>query len=112
MDNPDKLPRGWEYLGEESSYIGKCGLRATKEGAVVRYTYKNLPKGEYEVYRYVTGKNIQPERGSFFRAGEDPGIHGWVKAGEHTQRQDGTYKYIYRSTSEGDTADALLLVRK
>lgn len=112
VENPQKLPRGWEYLGDDCSHIGECAFKAKKEGAEICYTYKNLPKGEYVVYKYVTGKNIHPERGSFFRGGEDPGIHGWVKVGEHSQKRDGTYKYIYRSTYEGDTADALLLVRK
>lgn len=112
VETPDTLEAGWEYSSDEYSHLGENGWIALKADAIVKYNLESLPKGEYTVYRYVSGRNIHPKKGSFFKDAEDPGIHGWVEIGEHSQKATGRYKYIYRSTSKGDTADALLLVRK
>ena len=113
VETPATMPKGWELLDDSRSHMGDTGWRALKKDASVTYVLKSLPAGEYTVYRYVPGLNIHPAAGSFFREGdEDPGTHGWVEAGTHVQQRTGEYRYIYRSTSEGDTADALLLVRK
>ncbi len=84
-------------------YFGKSYLLAQKNGATVKYRVKNLPAGEYEVYKWNAGaaEKISPE-----------GINEWVLLGTHHQEADGKFTYTYYATGKGDKADMILFKRK
>ena len=112
VETPAKMGSGWEKLSDEVSFLGADGWRAVRSGAKVTYSLDNLEKGTYDVYRFVGGRNIAPEHGSEFRADEDPGVHGWVLLDTVEQKSDGRWRHVFRASAEGETADALLLIRR
>ena len=84
-------------------YFGNSYLVAKKNGATTKYTVKNLPAGNYDVYKWNAGatEKISPE-----------GINEWVKLGIHNQQADGKFTFTYFATGKGDVADNILLIKK
>lgn len=84
-------------------YFGKSYLVAKKNGAFLKYKIKDLPAGEYDLYKWNAGaaEKISPD-----------GINEWIKLGTHHQATDGKFIYTYFATGKGDRADNILLIRK
>ena len=76
------------------------------------YRADMVEAGEYELYRYVPGDNVEPQKGRNDFGDTDPGEHGWVFECEFVQKRDGRFKYVYRAKEAGDIADAILLLKK
>lgn len=113
VETPDNISSDWTPIDlNQETYMGRDGWKAIRKGAKVIYSLQNLGKGEYEIYRYIPGKNIEPPEGKDNIVSEETGPLGWVKEATYTQRRDGRFKYVYRAKQEGDPADALLLIRK
>lgn len=116
IETPAKMKSGWEPMSEELAYMGESGWIASKAGATVTYSAENIPAGTYEVYRFIPGNNISPEKSSSLwdrNAGSymETGVHGWVKEGTAVQKRDGKFKYTFRAGEAGEFADAILLIR-
>ena len=116
IETPARMKAGWtRFSNDTHSYLGTESWLATREGARVTYQMDDLPAGRYTVYRFVPGICIEPRRYDLrdLETGEwtDPGIHGWIYLDTVEQTRDGRFRYTYKATAAGDTADALLLVR-
>lgn len=68
----------------------------------IRFEAESLEAGEYEVYMYISAPNDEKQC---------KGERGWKLIGRYIQRQNGPWKYNYKSAEEGDVAGALLLVK-
>lgn len=112
IETPEKMPEGWAVAGDEFSCMGENAWVSTQPRAVVNYYRGGLPSGKYTIYRYVSGENISPEKGSFFSKDEYPGIHGWVKAGSCFILPGEMIEYQLRAFAAGETADALMVVKE
>ncbi len=84
-------------------YAGKTYLEAKKEGATVKYVLDELGAGEYDVYKWVVGKNAQVSA---------DGENEWMKIGTHHQEKFGKFEYVYNASGVNDKADNLLLIIK
>jgi len=110
VETPSNPPYGWELLGPEYSCLGENAWSAIVPGADMKYQLDNLAAGEYDIYRFVPGRNISPSRSGDERF--EPGVHGWEFVETFRQNKDGKFKYYVEAGEVGQMADALLLVRK
>ena len=100
----DKSGKGFSKAKDKSHvYFGKSYLRAKKSGATAKYIVKNLPAGEYDVYKWNAGatEKVSPE-----------GINEWIKLGSHSQATTGKFIYTYYATGKGDVADNIMLIKR
>jgi len=117
VETPAQMKSGWEpYRHDGHSFIGTEAWRATRKGASVIYQLDRLPAGRYALYQFVPGDCIEPEGQYHFQdmetgAWTDPGVHGWVFVQTVEQPRDGRFRYTRIANSEGEWADALLLIR-
>ncbi len=82
-------------------YTGDRYYIAEKDGATVSYKHKDLPKGNYAVYRWIVGDKALVNA---------TGENCWEKLSEYVQDSDGTMN-ISLQLNEGQKAGALLLVK-
>ncbi len=100
------LPHKASHCKKESDldciYIGDHYYVAEKDGSMVSYKIKNLPKGQYDIYSWTVGEkaNVNPE-----------GQNCWKKLMfTHDHDKDGTFNFSIQ-LKEGEKASALLLVK-
>lgn len=111
IETPENMNLSWFLINsDKNTYMGENGWVAQKKGAKVTYSLKHLTEGNYKVYRYIPGKNIEPSGRKDNLFDTDPGVHGWVFECEHIQKEDGRFKYVYYAKDKGDFADAILLI--
>ena len=84
-------------------YFGKNYLVAKREGAKALFKIKELPAGRYGVYSWKVGKN---ERIS------GNGENEWQRIDSIEQKQEGSFKYLYRAASAGEKLDNLLFIKE
>lgn len=112
IETPEKMPEGWETASDQFSCMGQDAWVSTRPRAEVNYFRGDLPSGRYTIYRYVSGENISPEKGSFFSKDEYPGLHGWVRAGSCFILPGEMIEYRLRAYQAGETADALMVIKE
>ena len=110
INNPDRiiaLPSGSRRMDEKSDaehiYLGSSYLEASEDGASVKYQVKQMPAGEYEVYKWSVGENKRV-------SGDDENC--WIKLYNHTQERDGNFSLRLDDMFAGNKANALLFLRK
>jgi len=111
VEAPSKVSPSWENADDSISYMGENAYIAVSDGARMKYRTSNLPAGKYKLYKYTSGANIAPSKGSFFTSSEDPGIHGWQYVCDVEQKRDGSWTYRIK-VEKGSVADALLLLKQ
>lgn len=112
IENPDN-PKGWIPLSNQTTaFMGESGWSATSAKSKIIYRTDMVEAGEYELYRYIPGDNVEPPKGRNDFGDIDPGEHGWVFECDFTQKRDGRFKYVYKAKEIGDIADAILLIKK
>ena len=101
--------KGFQTMSDNSKfYFGESYLKASKEGAKVKYLFNgkaegvDLPAGTYEVYKWAAGDNLKVSK---------DGENEWVKVGEMKHNGGRKIKYTY-TAKEGELVDNLLLKRK
>ena len=100
---PAKASAKWEAVSmEELTYMGDIAWKAVKPNAKIKYQAESLEAGEYEVYMYISAPNDEKQC---------KGERGWKLIDRYIQKQNGPWKYNYKSAEEGDVAGALLLVK-
>ena len=95
--------RKWRESDDTKNiFFGEKFLISEKIGAKGSITIPNLSKGEYTVYRWVTGaaERVFPENTNI-----------WQKEGVIEQRRDGRYRIRFRSTYIGEKFDSFLLIK-
>ncbi len=84
-------------------FAGKSYLKAKKDDATVKYELDELGAGDYDVYKWVVGKNLTASA---------EGENEWVKIGTHHQHAYGAFEYVYKATDKNDKADCIMLIMK
>lgn len=111
VETPENPGYGWEKLGQEYSRMGDNAWMAIVPGVEMKYHLDNLEAGQYDLYKFVPGRNVSPVRDE----GEvnfEPGVHGWQYVGTVNHQEDGQYNYSVEAGEFGAVADALLLIKK
>lgn len=99
-----KAPRQWvKSQGNQNIFFGDSYLVAKKEGAKLKYSIDNLPKGKYTLYRWQIG----PAEKVF-----PTDVNIWTKEAIVIQKRDGRFNYKIKASKSGEKADALLLVKE
>ena len=102
IDNPTKTNKSFSKISEpDKIFFGDDYFIANKKGAKLSYSFDNLKKGAYIIYRWQPGVNI--EKSDTEAAGQ------WVKYGTHTQKKDGKFSYTITSASAEEIFDAIQL---
>jgi len=102
IDNPTEANEFFSKIQEpEKIFFGEDYFIASKKGAELTYTFNNLKKGTYNIYRWQPGINI--ERSSHRASGR------WVKYGIHNQESEGEFTYTIISASAKEIFDAIQL---
>ncbi|MFA6769931.1 MAG: M14 family zinc carboxypeptidase, partial [Bacteroidales bacterium] len=100
----EKIPRKWlKSEVNDSIFFGKSYLIAQKEGAKLKYTVNNLPRGRYTLYKWQVG----PAAKVF-----PTDVNVWTKEAIIIQKRDGKFNFKIKATKAGEKADALLLVKE
>lgn len=85
----------------EHFYFGDSYLVANQAGAKIKYTLKNLPAGEYKVYRWSVGESKRVSE-----AGENE----WGKQyGSLKVKRNGKGKIIIKASAAGEKFDSILV---
>ena len=98
---PHKASKCEKMEDYDHIYLGDKYYVAEKDGASVTFKHKNLPAGDYEVYRWVTGDKVKANA---------PGENCWEKLYTHSQSKEGTFN-LTLELKEGDKASSLLLIK-
>lgn len=99
-----KTPRRWKKNQENKEvYFGESYLIAEREGAKLKYTIDNLPKGKYTLYKWQVG----PVAKVF-----PTDLNVWTKEAIVIQKRDGKFTYKIKASQTEEKADALLLVKE
>jgi hypothetical protein len=102
IDNPAKANKSFSKISEpDKIFFGNDYLVASKKGNKLVYSFDNLKKGTYNIYRWQPGINI--EKSETEAAGQ------WVKYGTHNQTKNGKFTYTITSVSAGEIFDAIQL---
>lgn len=113
IETPEHISSDWALIDvNQETFMGKDGWKALKKGAKVLYSASHLEEGDYDLYRYIPGKNIEPPVGKDNIIGEETGALGWVHQFTFHQRKTGNFRYVYHSKEAGDYADAILLIKR
>ncbi|MDR0845438.1 MAG: aspartate/glutamate racemase family protein, partial [Tannerella sp.] len=104
LDNESAKAKGrWEKVESAGKvYLGDNYVSAQKANSKLTYQYKNLPAGNYQVYRWSVGESS-----------ENPAYDSnkWVPAGAHTQKKTSKFKYRLTAGKPGEIFDAIMLVK-
>lgn len=110
VETPKDPGYGWEVLGTEYSWMGENAWFSIVSGAQMKYELDRLEEGQYDLYRYVPGRNISPDKDRTIKF--EPGLHGWEFVETVNQKRTGRFNYTVEAKDFGIVADALLLIKK
>lgn len=100
---PTKVSKFTTHTDNGHFYFGNSYLVAKEEGAKVKFKVKNLPAGEYNIYKWRVGecKNIS-----------DKGENEWGEPiGKLVKEKKGSAKVEVTAEKAGDKVDNILLVK-
>lgn len=93
----------WSERRDDRLFWGDSYLVAERRNAQLIFFFERVPKGTYEIFRWIPGTVAK----KFLRQ-----ENRWEPLGEVTQRRDGRLVWRYRARTQGEVLDAILLVRK
>ena len=102
IDNPTKANKSFTKISEpDKIFFGDDYFVANKKGIKITYSFNNLQKGTYNIYRWLPGVTIEKS---------EPEASGqWVKYRTHNQKKDGKFTYTITSAFVGEIFDAIQL---
>ena len=117
IETPDNPGEDWAaFTADDRSFMGRNAFEAKRSNAVIQYVLESLPPGKYKLYRYESGKCIQPDEGHTDlrtpRGWLKTGTHGWVYVKSINQELTGPFSFTWLAPAAGDLADALLLIKE
>jgi len=111
IPNPDRIMAGEPDSGKGMDkicdynylFFGDGFLQASEDGASVKYKIKDVPEGDYAVYKWAVGENKKIS---------NDGENQWVKLYDHRQDRMGDFVIKLDGLSAGTRADEIMLLRK
>lgn len=102
VDNPKRGNKVKKRKDTETIYFGNSYLIASRNAATVKFKGKDLDKGRYTIYMWNAGDNLTTSKEN---------ENEWIKRDEYIQKQNGQFRYTYKSTSTGEKIDAILFIK-
>ena len=98
-----KSRNGWNTVSDSAVFYGKSYMVAKRKGASVRFVRDDIPKGVYDIYKWVVGADAD---------NCSDASNCWMLVKESVRHSGGRFSWNYTAPFAGDRLDALLFVRR